>query len=85
MLTNHTGSGILHSPRTKHISFPETCARYFKIVIDNHDNQPLNYGEVKFGGFEHRLIGRFTKKGNYYFCYGKENDRAPSYDIVRLK
>ena len=56
-----------------------------KIEIINYDNEPIEIGEIKAYAEQCRMISNLPASDNIYLVYGKENDDAPSYDIVHFK
>jgi len=55
-----------------------------KIIIRNHDNQPLSIDAIAVRGYLHNLVARFTEPGNYALYYGHKTARTPQYDIKRF-
>lgn len=74
-------SGILNSIEDNIFTCKSTIAQKIRIVIDNHDNQPLKIKKVVVKGYQHELITRFTSPATYYLVYGNDTARMPSYDL----
>ena len=53
----------------------------FKIVISNHDNQPLNISKLSVDGYVYELVARFTEEADYSLVYGYSSAAQPNYDI----
>jgi hypothetical protein len=75
------GSGVLNSIEDNVFTNTSTIAQKFRIVIDNHDNQPLKINKVIVKGYQHELVTRFTNPGTYYLVYGNDKMKKPSYDL----
>ncbi|WP_108808478.1 DUF3999 family protein [Aquimarina spinulae] len=74
-------SGVLNSIEDNVFTNTSTIAQKFRIVIDNHDNQPLKINKVIVKGYQHELVTRFTNPGTYYLVYGNDKMKKPSYDL----
>ena len=78
-------SGTLSSLESNDFTFFNSAiAKRIKITIDNHDNRPLNIGDLKVKGYVHSLVTRFSEPAEYYLVYGQESARSPNYDISRF-
>jgi hypothetical protein len=55
-----------------------------KILIHNHDNQPLTIDAIHVQGYEHELLARFTERATYFLTYGNSSAKRPHYDIERF-
>lgn len=77
-------SGTLTSIEKNEFKFQSTTIKKLKIIINNQDNQALNYGNIEVDGNIYELVARFTEPANYFLIYGKENSRNPNYDISRF-
>lgn len=66
-------------------SIPTTRAKKLRLIIDNHDNQPLTIKAVSVCGYQHALIGRFHEQADYALFYGNDKLRLPNYDIHHFK
>lgn len=75
----------LSSLETNSVQLPSTLAQKFRIIISNHDNQPLNISKIQAKGYLHILKTRFTEPANYFLVYGKTSASYPKYDIVNTK
>ncbi len=74
-------SGVLNSIEDNVFTNTSTIAQKFRIVINNHDNQPLKINKVIVKGYQHELVTRFTNPGTYYLVYGNDKMKKPSYDL----
>jgi hypothetical protein len=74
--------GTLSSLENPAFELPQTIAKSLRIVITNHDNEPLTVGSVEVKGAMHELVCRFTQKADYALVYGDPNMTAPNYDIA---
>lgn len=77
-------SGTLNSIENNEFQFRSTTVKKLKIVIDNHDNQPLTIGTLQAKGYTHELITRLTDQATYYLIYGNKKAVKPNYDIERF-
>jgi hypothetical protein len=75
-------SGILNSMGENEFNFKSTTVQSLKIIVENHNNQPLNISEVNVSGYANEIVARFTKKANYFLAYGNEEATKPQYDIA---
>lgn len=77
-------NGTLSSVNKGH-NFSNRVLNHLRIIIDNNDNEPLNYKKLKLYGNTHSLTARFTKLADYYLVYGNTNAYVPNYDITRFQ
>lgn len=77
-------SGILNSIEVNDFYFSSTTAQKFKIVIQNHDNLPLNVNAIEIAGYVHEMVMRFTEPAQYFLVYGSSSASKPKYDIERF-
>jgi len=76
--TNFNGSNLI-------ISYPETNARYYRIIVFNQDNQPVNFSStVIFTSVARRIVFEAGPNESYKLYYGNPNARAVHYDITRF-
>jgi hypothetical protein len=66
------------------IIYPETTARYLRLVIHDEDNPPLNIQSVDIWGVARRLVFAADPARSYRLYYGNGEARKPSYDIERI-
>jgi hypothetical protein len=66
-------------------TFNERITNKLKVVIQNHDNQPLNIETVTVKGFVHELIARFSQPAEYLLVYGNKRAHRPNYDIINFQ
>lgn len=81
---NTLASGTLNSIEQNEFQFRTTILRRLRIIIDNHDNEPLKIDSLNVIGYEHELIARFTEPGNYFLAYGNKQALKPDYDLERF-
>lgn len=74
--------GTLNSIEKNEFNFNSVMAKNLRIIIDDHDNQPLNITNMSIKGYKHYLTARFTDKRDYFLVYGNINAQTPNYDIV---
>jgi len=79
------GKGTLSSMEKEGFTFESTILQKLKIVIENHDNEPLKINSVQVKGYVHELIVRFSEPANYYLTYGKSKPVKPNYDISKFE
>ena len=75
----------LSSLEEEGFNFDSTILQKLKVVITNHDNEPLTVNSVKVKGYEHELVARFTEPATYFLAYGKSNPLRSNYDIARFE
>ena len=73
--------GTLNSVEKNEFKFGSVLAKKLRLIIENHDNQPLEIKGVNVKGYVHRLIVRFSDKGQYFLTYGNANAKPPLYDL----
>ncbi|MCF6347513.1 MAG: DUF3999 family protein [Flavobacteriaceae bacterium] len=81
---NTLSSGTLSSIEKNKFKFNSTTLQKLKIIIHNHDNEPLLFKNLEVKGYTHELIARFTKPAKYYLTYGNSITRKPNYDLNHL-
>lgn len=77
-------TGTLNSIEKNVFKFNSTTFQKCKIIIDNHDNQPLAIDVIEAKGYLHKLIARFNEPATYYLTFGNKKARIPKYDIERF-
>ena len=78
-------SGIFNSISDEGFLFESTLLQKLKIIIRNHDNQPLKINSILIEGYEYNLQIRFSENATYFLAYGNEFATKPSYDINYFK
>ena len=78
-------SRILSSLEDNIFKFENTIARKLKIIINNHDNEPLHLSSFIVKGNVYELTARFSESAKYYLIYGNKKAVNPSYDIKKFK
>ncbi len=81
---NILSTGTLSSMEKSKFKFDSTILQKLKIIIYNHDNEPLKINNLEVKGYTHQLIARFTKPATYYLTYGSNAIGKPSYDLNHL-
>ena len=81
---NILSTGTLSSMEKSKFKFDSTILQKLKIIIYNHDNEPLKINNLEVKGYTHQLIARFTKPATYYLTYGSNAIDKPSYDLNHL-
>lgn len=77
-------SGTLSSLETPFFFFPQTVNKNFSIIIENHDNPPLNIDSIVLSGYTQQMIIRFDHKASYFLYFGNTNAPSPKYDIAHF-
>ncbi len=78
-------SGTLNSLEENTFPLNSTILQRLRLIIQNHDNQPLQIDSVTVGGYIHELVARFTEPGaTYFLAYGNPDAGMPQYDIGRF-
>ena len=78
-------SGTLSSLEDNEYKFNQQITDKLKIIIQNHDNQPLNIEAVTVKGYVHELVARLNKPAEYYLVYGNKKAYKPNYDIINFQ
>ena len=78
-------SGTLSSLEDNSYTFNEKITNKLKILIQNHDNQPLDVEAITIKGYVHELIARFNQPAEYYLVYGNNRAYKPNYDIINFQ
>ncbi|MEM6262360.1 MAG: DUF3999 family protein [Bacteroidota bacterium] len=78
-------SGTLNSLRVNEFPINSITTRKLKVLIENHDNQPLSIDSIAVTSYDHELVARFNVPATYFLVYGKEKARKPAYDIARFE
>ena len=66
------------------ISYPESTARYIRLVIVDQDNPPLTINGVEVWGHERRVVFSVNPARSHSVYYGNAAAPRPSYDIERV-
>ena len=77
--------GTLSSLEDNEYKFNERITNKLKVIIQNHDNQPLNIEALTVKGYVHELVARFNKPAEYYLVYGNKTAYKPNYDIINFQ
>ncbi|TLP81624.1 DUF3999 family protein [Maribacter sp. ACAM166] len=73
----------LSSLESNSFQLPSTLAQKFRMIISNHDNQPLKISNVQPKGYLYSLTTRFIEPAAYFLVYGKPDANFPNYDIAK--
>jgi hypothetical protein len=66
------------------INYPETQARYLKVVIQNEDNAPLTVSGVTVSGVPRKITFSALPDTSYLLYLGNPRASQPSYDIAQI-
>ncbi len=77
-------TGTLSSLEKNEFNIQSTVLKRLKIIIYNHDNQPLHVSSIELNGYQHLLKARFSQPANYYLCYSNNKAPKPIYDIHKF-
>lgn len=75
----------LNSNTKNEIVLPQIFEKEISIAIDNQDNQPLNFSEIKLYQIPLTLIADLKANENYTLKTGLPNLKAPQYDLENFK
>ena len=78
-------TSVFTSIDTNSIVLNNSRSKKLKIEIINYDNEPIEISEIKAFTEQCRLICNLPVSDNLYLAYGKENNEAPTYDLVHFK
>ena len=79
-------ASYLSSLEKNEFLFDDIFTSQLQLVVDNHDNTPLNFNNVKVEGVAHQLVARFDKPAaKHWLVYGDKTLKSPRYDIVNFK
>lgn len=77
-------TGVINSIDDNDFNFDTKILRKLRIIVQNHDNESLNFEAIKLRGCVHECITRFTVPARYLLTYGNKTARKPKYDIDRF-
>ncbi len=66
------------------VDYPETQARYLKIVIENENNSPLTISGVTVSGVPRKITFSANPDAKYTLYLGNARIESPSYDIAQV-
>ncbi len=78
-------SGYLSSLEQNIFRFKNTIMQQLRIIIKNHDNQPLNIKSLSLKGNLYELTARFSQPAKYNLYYFNPDARSPRYDISHFE
>ena len=77
-------TGTLTSIEAQEFKFASTIVGKMRVIINNHDNEPLKITSCEVTGYAYVLIVRFSEKADYWLVYGDDKARKPNYDIAHF-
>lgn len=77
-------TGTLNSIEENEFAFSSAIVQKLRVIINNHDNEPLSINSIEAKGYLHTLVARFTEPANYFLTFGNKSARRPIYDISRF-
>jgi hypothetical protein len=78
--------GTLSSLETKAFGFNRSIVKKLQIVIDNNDNQALNFKNFSVQGSIKKMLIRFTNpQAKYSLFYGNNSLQKPQYELSNFK
>ncbi len=84
-ITQNVGSGILSSIEENEFPLGGKMSKRLRIIVENGDNQALNFGDFSIEYRSYDLTARFNQEADYQLCYGNSRTRSPQYDIAMFK
>ncbi|MGZ4056999.1 MAG: hypothetical protein ACXVPM_18965, partial [Bacteroidia bacterium] len=78
-------TSVLSSEENNPIDCNDAATKKLKIEIINYDDEPIEISDIKAYGEQCRLVANLPVSDNVYLAYGKQNDHAPTYDLVHFK
>jgi hypothetical protein len=81
---NTLQTGTINSIEKNEFEVNSTVIKTLRMVVENHDNRPLQIDAVSVEGYEHKLVARFDEQGSYFIVYGNPWASKPIYDISRF-
>jgi hypothetical protein len=79
--SNILTTSVLNSFEKPTFTFSTTIAKQVQIIIDNYNNEPLQFDSIYIEGPVHQLIARLNSGTSYTLTYGYNNTIHPIYDI----
>jgi hypothetical protein len=77
-------SATLSSLEKNSFRFNSTILKKLRVIIENHDNAPLQPDIFVVEGYIHKLICRITEPASYFLTYGDLELSKPQYDLERF-
>ena len=75
---------VLSSLEKKEFQFKANRTQQLRVIIDNKDNQPLDFGTPEVKAAVYSLTARFHDASNFYLLYGNERALKPEYDLAQF-
>lgn len=78
-------NGTLNSLDGQEIELGQSFVKNLRIIIENRDNQALDFDSISIFHYPIYLIGRFELEGEFFLCYGNSEANYPEYDLNYFK
>ena len=78
-------TSVFSSEENNPVSCNNEATKKLKIEIENYDDEPIDISDIKAYGEQSRLVANLPASDDIYMVYGKQNDNAPTYDMVHFK
>lgn len=75
---------VLSSLEKDEFKFKAVRTQKLKVIIDNKDNQPLEFGDPTVKSVVYSLTARFDNVADYFLLYGSDRALRPQYDLVQF-
>lgn len=75
---------IMGSTLPTEIIFPGTHENEFRLMIDNGDDRPLRFSDLRVYQMERTLLAHLEPGMAYRFTTGDAAERSPTYDLARF-
>lgn len=66
------------------VAFPEQRGRYWRVIVRDANNPPLEGVRLTLWGVPRHVVFRQEPQRSYRLLYGNEAAKAPTYDLQRL-
>ncbi len=66
------------------VNYPETQARYLKVVIQNENDSPLTISGITVSGVPRKITFLALPDAKYVLYFGNSRAAQPSYDIAEI-
>ena len=73
--------GTISSLEQNEFTFETTILDNLRVIVKNHDNEPLDFSGCKVWSYQYVLVARFSESANYFMVYGNPHASKPTYDI----
>jgi hypothetical protein len=75
---------VLSSLEKDEFKFKAVRTQKLKVIIDNKDNQPLEFGDPTVKSAVYSLTARFDNAADYFLFYGSNRALRPQYDLAQF-